>query len=180
MIQYDDSKCDKHGQKRCVLCMAAAAKGGATVSQAVVAGPPPSSISGGPPENIEGLSGSVRDRIPVTVEEAETDYDKILAEVKTLKDEPISAGSVNLKQAQERQNNQLPFATLPTDDSHASKVMCAAAKYAEAAKSWAVLVADTEKIKRTLIEAEAKLNSATEARIDAEDELKKLINGSTT
>ena len=55
--------------------------------------------------------------------------------------------------------------------------MRAAAKYAEAARIWSVWVADAEKVKRTMIEVEAKLNAATEARIEAEDALKKLMVG---
>lgn len=177
MIQYDDSKCDKHSQKRCVLCMAAAAKGGATVSQAVVAGPPPTSISGGPPENIEGLSGSVRDRIPVTVEEAETDYDKILAEVNAFK----VAGFVAAPQAQPGPElaPAKSFATLPADDSHASKVMRAAAKYAEAATNFALRLAEAERVKQLIFKAEAEQNVADAALRQAEAELKSLVSEGT-
>ncbi len=164
-------KCVKHQLARCGICAAAAAKG--TVPQPAASMPAPPSITGGPPENIEGLS--VRDRLPQTVEEANTDYDKILAEVTAIKANQPSA-ELGFSQP-ERTDREVPvgFQTLPTDDSHASKVMRAAAKYAEAARIYAVWVADTEKIKRTLIEVEAKLQAAIAARLEAEDELKKLI-----
>ena len=74
-------RCDKHQLTRCVICESMARRGQSPVSAPVSA--PPSSISGGPPPDIEGL-GNVRDREPKTIEEANTDYDKILAEVEAL------------------------------------------------------------------------------------------------
>lgn len=165
MIQYDGNKCDKHQQTRCVLCLAAAR---GTVPQAPIATLPPAVITGGPPPDIEGL-GNVRDRLPQTVEEANTDYDNILAEVNAIKAKPPSL-ELGLPQV-----NSMRFSTLPTDDSHASQVMRAAAKYAETATTFALCLAETERVKHLIFEAEAKQNIADKALRSAEEELKKLI-----
>jgi hypothetical protein len=184
MIEYDGSKCQPHGQTRCALCQAMAAKGFKPAAPA----PPPATITGGPPPDIEGLS-SVRDRLPETVEEANTEYDKILAEVNALKADKGEKRESTLEEpTRPRQPNvrispgqtmlldpKQSFAALPTDDSHASKVMRAAAKYAEASKDYAIQLTEVEMIKQNLLKAETWLNAAIRSRIDTEEELKKLI-----
>ena len=45
-------KCEKHQLTSCGICAAAAAKG--IVPQPIVVGPPPVSISGGPPRILKG------------------------------------------------------------------------------------------------------------------------------
>jgi hypothetical protein len=185
MIQYDGSKCDKHQMVRCVLCMAAAARGIATGShpQPVAITPPPTAITGGPPENIEGLSTSVRDREPVTPEEVNTEYDKILAEVNDLKREPSDLGGPIRGTFPGQiipvitQDAKRPFATLPVDDSHASQVVRAAAKYAEAATTFALRLAEAEKVKQMVSKAQAEQDAAGLALREAEAELKKLVGG---
>ncbi len=177
MVEYDGSKCTPHGQTRCAICQAMAAKGRRPSSQEA----PPQSIAGGPPPDIEGL-GNVRDREPKTVEEANTDYDKILAEVNAMKEveQPnvrISSGQTIAQPGQVNTFARDAFATLPTDDSHASKVLRAAAAFAGAAQAWAQELAYVEKIKKVLLTAEVQLNKASFEKGNAEEELKKLVAG---
>jgi hypothetical protein len=183
MIEYDGSKCTPHGQTRCAICQAMAAKGRRPSSPEM----PPPSIAGGPPPDIEGL-GNVRDREPKTVEEANTDYDKILAEVEQMRLKPDAGMIESLKApspfvAQVAQPGQVntfardAFATLPTDDSHASKVLRAAAAFASAAQAWAQELAYVEKIKKVLLTAEMELDKVTINKNVAEIELKKLVAG---
>jgi len=72
---------------------------------------------------------------------------------------------------------EVSFAVLPVDDSHAAKVMRAAAEYASAAKQWAERLAQVEKIKAELLKQEMRLDNAVKAKDEAEAELKKLVNG---
>jgi hypothetical protein len=150
---------------------------------------PPQSIAGGPPADIEGL-GNVRDREPKTVEEANTDYDKILAEVNEMKGKKAEEWESTVEEpTRPRKNNQAQqgsvdvltyrdtFSTLPTDDSHASKVLRAAAAFAGAAQAWAQELAYVEKIKKVLLTAEVQLNKASFEKGNAEEELKKLVAG---
>ncbi len=171
-------RCDAHNQTRCVLCQALAAKGKKPTAT-VVAGPPPE-IAGGPPADFEGLS--VRDREPKTVEEANTDYDRILAEVNALKDpeQPnvrISPGQAVVQPGQVNTFARDTFSTLPGDDSRASKVLRAAAAFAGAAQAWAQELAYVEKIKKILLTAEVELDRVTIEKNQAEIELKKLVAG---
>jgi hypothetical protein len=194
MIQYDGSKCDKHQMVRCVLCMAAASRG--TGPQPVAITPPPAAITGGPPENIEGLSTSVRDREPVTPEEVNTEYDKILAEVNVAKAAKEAKAKTWESSPEEPTRPRQPdlggpikgtfpgqtvpvitFATLPVDDSHASQVVRAAAKYAEAATTFALRLAEAEKVKQMVSKAQAEQDAAGLALREAEAELKKLVGG---
>jgi hypothetical protein len=172
MVEYDGSKCQPHSIVRCAICLALSAKGRKPAPQA-----PPPQITGAPPADIEGLS--VRDRLPTTIEEANTDYDKILAEVNSLKQpEVLVSPSQNI--AMPGQPNTFArdtFQTLPTDDSHASKVLRAAAAFAGAAQAWAQELAYVEKIKKVLLTAEAELGRVTAEKTDAENELRKLVAG---
>ena len=129
----------------------------------------------------------MRDREPKTVEEANTDYDKILAEVEAMKgkkaEEWESTPEAPTRPRQVAQPGQVntfardTFATLPTDDSHASKVLRAAAAFASAAQAWAQELAYVEKIKKVLLTAEVQLNKASFEKGNAEEELKKLVAG---
>jgi hypothetical protein len=175
MIAYDGSKCDKHQIVRCVLCMAAAARG--TGPQPVAITPPPTAITGAPPENIEGLSTSVRDREPATPEEVNTEYDKILAEVNVAKAAKEAKAQNWESSPEEPTRPRKPFATLPVDDSHASQVVRAAAKYAEAATTFALRLAEAEKVKQMVSKAQAEQDAAGLALREAEAELKKLVGG---
>ncbi len=182
MIEYDGTKCTPHGQTRCAICQAMAAKGRRPSSPEM----PPPSIAGGPPSDIEGL-GNVRDREPKTIEEANTDYDKILAEVEAARGANALLGAPGIEtvlkpasKAEQAQVNTFArdaFATLPTDDSHASKVLRAAAAFASAAQAWAQELAYVEKIKKVLLTAEVELDRVTIEKNQAEIELKKLVAG---
>jgi uncharacterized protein YbjT (DUF2867 family) len=172
MVEYDGSKCQPHGQTRCILCMAASKRKGETVVKAA-----PPEITGAPPADIEGL-GNVRDRV---VEEAQaefmTDYDKIIAE---MNQRPADQKPAEIVQAQPGLVDPFQrdtFSTLPTDDSHASKVLRAAAKFASTAQSWAQELAYVEKCRKIVLEAEAELSKATKDKEDAERELKELVTG---
>jgi hypothetical protein len=167
MIEYNSTKCEQHNQVRCAICQAMAAKG----SKPGVPKPAaPSQITGEPPADLEGLS--VRDRIPATVEEANTDYDKIVAEVNEFKQ-----ANAFITPGQIVANNIDFFATLPVDDSHASKVLRAAAAFAEVAAKWARVLATTERIKKDLLVAQATLDAVTIEKNVSELELKKLVSG---
>lgn len=173
MIEYDGSKCEPHGITRCVTCMGMTAKGRKPVSKAPTA--PPSEIVGGPPPDIEGM-GSVRDREEKTPEEINTEYDKILAEVNAMRLEPGAIIEVP------QPGNVDPFrrdtfATLPVDDSHASKVLRAAAEFASAAQAWAQELAYVEKVRKILLTAEAQLGKVSAEKDKTEQVLKQLVTG---
>jgi len=143
----------------------------------------PPEIAGGPPPDIEGL-GNVRDREPKTVEEANTEYDKILEEINAAKAANALLGVPGIVRAIMKEEpapantfTRDTFSTLPTDDSHASKVLRAAANFAGAAQAWAQELAYVEKVKKILLTAEAELGRVTCEKIDAETELKKLVAG---
>lgn len=182
MIEYDGSKCTPHSQTRCSICAAQAFKG----KKPIIPASPPPDIAGGPPADIEGLS--VRARLPQTAEEVNTEYDKILAEVnemKASKQEPDLGGPIEgtgpvalTKRAFYPGGQSLfvrdTFSTLPVDDSHASKVLRAAAKFSSAVQSWAQELAYVEKIKKALMEAEVALNKASFEKNNAEEGLNSL------
>jgi hypothetical protein len=69
------------------------------------------------------------------------------------------------------------FQALPTDDSHASKVVRAAAAFAGASQLWALELSNVETLKADLLKAQAKLDAALFAKVDAEAKLKDLVNG---
>lgn len=183
MQAYDDTKCE-HQQLavRCALCMAKAGK----KPTAVVA---PPSITGGPPPDIEECTPSLRDKV-----DGPAPADLIPEwEKPSAFDEP-TASAAPVDASVEYHVNSVPatlpehsgsvlrvvpnsFETLPTDDSHASKVVRAAAAYAEAAKVWAGDLAAVEHNKANLLRAQAKLDAATIEKDKAEQDLKILVNG---
>jgi len=175
MIEYDGSRCEPHGQVRCITCMALAAKGKKPAPKPTA---PPPEITGAPPADLEGLS--VRDREPKTQEEVNTEYDKILAEVNALR---TAAPGIMVEFSGPNPPmvvNQFArdtFETLPTDDSHASKVLRAASEFACAAQAWAQELAYVEKVKKILLTAEAELSRVTKKKTEAEDKLKQLVTG---
>jgi len=69
------------------------------------------------------------------------------------------------------------FDTLPTDDSHASQVMRAAAAYAKAAKMYAIDVAEFTAAKEHLNTLQCRLSVSEKMRDKAEAELKTLVAG---
>jgi hypothetical protein len=69
------------------------------------------------------------------------------------------------------------FDVLPVDDSHASKVMRAAAAYAKATNAYALELANVERLKGLLMAAEAHLHNAENEKQHHENELKTLVNG---
>ena len=185
MQAYDDTKCE-HQQLavRCALCMAKAGK----KPTAVVA---PPSITGGPPPDIEECTPSLRDKV-----DGPAPADLIPEwEKPSAFDEPMASAARPTGRCIGRVSRQLgtsdsarhsgsvlrvvpnSFETLPTDDSHASKVVRAAAAYAEAAKVWAGDLAAVEHNKANLLRAQAKLDAATIEKDKAEQDLKLLVNG---
>ncbi len=173
MIEYDGSKCTAHGQTRCALCASRAAKNTTQLAA-------PSVITGGPPADIEGFS--VRDRLPKTPEEANTEYDKIKAEVDQLNLNRPAVTQLLESSSETKFNVTLDptfvrdtFSVLPTDDSHASKVLRAAAQFAGAAQAWAQALAYLEKVKKIVMAAEVETSKACFEKDDAEQELKKLV-----
>ena|SRR5208282_2844770 len=171
MIEYDGSKCQPHNLTRCAICLARAANGLKPAAPST----PPASFSGGPPENIEGLSTGPRDRLPETIEEANTDYDKILAEVNAIK-----AGAPSLEQGKPQPGStpdptKVSFDILPVDDSRASKVMRAAAAYAKFATIYAQKLAAVEGVRQQLMRVEAELGMATKDKDASESELKRIV-----
>jgi hypothetical protein len=181
MIEYDGSKCTPHGQTRCSLCASKAFKKPFVPAFGT---PAPPEIAGGPPSDFEGLS--VRARLPETPEEVNTDYDKIKAEVDALNSAKSQSWESTPEAPTRPRQYVLPgpsptnfftrdtFSTLPTDDSHASQVLRAAAEFAGTAQSWAQELAYVEKIRRELLVAEAVLMGAVKNMARAEEELKKL------
>ncbi len=195
MEAYNDTKCE-HFQlaARCPLCMAKAGR----MPQVAA---PPTSITGGPPPDIEECTPSLRSKVdgPAPADlipewekplppgvngvndlgntrAAQKQMDTISADVEyhvpsvpaTL---PAHCGQVL------RVVPGAIFDTLPTDDSHASKVVRAAAEYAKLSNNWALQLSGVEKIKSELLIAQATLDKTTMEKNKAEAELKSLVNG---
>lgn len=191
-----NERCEKHNLTRCTTCMALEHH----KPQAAVPVAPPE-IAGGPPPDIEDVhgTGSVRDRIdpdpPTDVNKM--NVDALRAEVAECA--AIKAGCFSEEAPFELSSkrelatpgpgvstiNGVAFPTaekesfdaLPVDDSHASKVVRAAAAYADASRIWAQELARTEKIKQSLLRAEADLQAAQTKKETAERELKTLVTG---
>jgi hypothetical protein len=167
MSDYDgQSRCEPHGVTRCVACTAAKRP------KKLVVPPAPPEITGAPPPDIEGM-----------------DAPSLRAEIDAYANLPGGASQSDIPDIEELGNPAVratlgldltakdAFDTLPVDDSHASKVMRAAAEYASASRDWAQNVAKVEKIKAELVKAEAALSGATSRQQGAELELKTLVSG---
>jgi hypothetical protein len=133
----------------------------------------PSEITGAPPPDIEQMDG------PALLAEQAAFNKKTDFELSTDPDawgplQIIANGKASLIPARTAKES---FDTLPTDDSHASKVMRAASAYAKASKDWAQNLARVEKIKSELLKAEALLHEALVAKETSEGDLKTLVAG---
>lgn len=178
-----NERCDKHSITRCPICASLSGKKTQTLSVA------PPEITGAPPADIEQMdSNALRAEIaasPVrfpTQEEVDESQQKLNAlrgdsnynfarQVPGFTLEPKQPGPAPDRMAKET------FDNLPVDDSHASKVVRAAAAYATASKDWAQNLARVEKIKSELLKAEALLHEALVAKETSECDLKTLVTG---
>jgi hypothetical protein len=168
---YDETRCEHSQlQARCAICLA---KNKTKVSHSW---PAPSNISGEVPAGIEDVheAGSLRDKVdgpaPADlVPDWEKPYEEQVFPAKEEVEKVIQATQMEAKKK--------VFKALPNDDSHASKVMRAAAAFAEASSTWALELANVEKIKADLLVAKALLDKVATEMIRAEKTLKELING---
>lgn len=172
MEAYNDTKCE-HNQleARCNICMAAKAKGKKPQQRVPQSAPP--SITGGPPPGIEDCTPSLRDKVdgPAPADLV-PEWEKPLPSTLGI----VQAGTqVHPGQIIEVDNVK-DFATLPVDDSHASKVVRAAAAYAAASAKWANELANVEKIKVMLSDAQTRLSAEAAVKDAAERNLKELVN----
>ena len=166
-MSYDgQSRCEPHGVTRCVACTMLERK------KAKLEVAPPE-ITGAPPVDIEQMDGPA------------------LRAEKAAYDKAIFATEPPFDQSQEQETDwsrpkpgptpsdmtKDAFDALPTDDSHASKVMRAAARFSSTSRDWAQNLARTEKIKANLLKAEAELSEAKAEMDKAQDELKTLVTG---
>jgi hypothetical protein len=170
MSDYDgQSNCAKHGARRCMACSAGSRPKivKPEYKEMLLTGPAPTEITGAPPPNIEDMtSDALRAEIALNVSPA---VDEVWG------DRP-GAPIPGFKEVG-RIQDEIIFEALPVDDSHASKVVRAAAEYASASKAWAQELARVTKIKQELLKAESELHAALVRKEVSECDLKTLVSG---
>jgi hypothetical protein len=181
MSDYDgQSNCEKHGARRCMACSAGSRPKitKPEYKEMLLTGPAPTEITGAPP-NIEDMtSDALRAEIASNVSPGEKvwvndGYGDYWEEVPV----PAVKSEDELGRRPGASREVPTFDALPIDDSHASKVLRAAAAYAKTAGEYAKHVARVEKIKQDLLKTEAELSEAAYKHKEAETELARLVNG---
>ena len=155
--------CAKHNVTDCLACVS-------IVKTTTPLVPPVKQESVEPPDNIEGWLNDGKKADPVEAaiaKRVEPEKDPIVGTI---------PGWTGLKEPPPAKP-EVSFDVLPVDDSHASKVTRAAAAYAKASADYAKAVVAVASLKIQLELEGAKLTKATEARIAAEEEMKKLMGG---
>lgn len=156
----NSTSCLKHGITDCIACAATAKSTAPAPTTSVPA-----------PTNTRVVE-DVRSRLNESPVDAVTEIEGLLNDGTARANVPVPAVAVAVAP-----KVQEVFDTLPTDDSHASKVARAAAAYAKESVEYAQAVVAAESLKAQLKIADARVTKAAEARLAAENEMKELLKG---